>query len=52
MRARYLIARAAAELVEAEIRQSEAEHLDELSDALLEGKLSAAEAAGRLLSRR
>ena len=52
MRARYLIARAAAELVEAEIRRSEAEHLDELSDALLEGKLSAAEAAGRLLSRR
>lgn len=52
MRARYLIARAAAELVEAEVRQSEAARIDELSDALLEGRLSAAEAAVRLLAGR
>lgn len=50
MRARYLIARAAAELIEREVRQAGAERIDDLSDAVLEGNLSAAEAAARLLS--
>lgn len=52
MRARYLIARAAAELVEARVRQSDMERINTLSDALLEGRLSAAEAAVRLLGGR
>ncbi len=50
MRARYLIARAAAELIEAEVRQADTERIDILSDAVLDGSLSAPEAAVRLLS--
>ncbi|MCL4768706.1 MAG: methylmalonyl Co-A mutase-associated GTPase MeaB [Hyphomicrobiaceae bacterium] len=50
MRARYLIARAAADLIEAEVRQADTARIDSLSDAVLEGGLSAAEAAVRLLS--
>jgi len=50
MRARYLIARAAAELVAAEVRQAETERIDELSDSVLEGRLSATEAAGQLIA--
>lgn len=50
MRARYLIARAAAELVAAEVRQAETKRIDELSDSVLEGRLSAAEAAVRLVA--
>ena len=52
MRARYLIARAAAELIEAQIRQAETERIDSLADALLDGRISAAEAAFSLLSPR
>lgn len=50
MRARYLIARAAADLIAAEIRQADTERIDTLSDAVLEGRLSAADAAARLIS--
>jgi len=50
MRARYLIARAAAELIEAEVRQAETERIDALSDAVLDGSMTAPEAAGRLIS--
>lgn len=52
MRARYLIARAAAELIEAQIRQAETDRIEALSDALLDGRLTAAEAAVSLLSGR
>lgn len=51
-RARYLIARAAADLIAAEIRQAETHRIDALSDAVLNGSLSAAEAAARLIGRR
>lgn len=50
MRARYLIARAAAELIEAEVRQADTGKVDSLSDAVLDGSLTAAEAAVRLIS--
>lgn len=49
MRARYLIARAAADLVAEEIRQADTEEIDRLSDAVLEGSASAREAAVRLI---
>lgn len=51
MRARYLIARAAADLVEAEIRQAGSGRIDALSDAVLDGTMTAAEAAARLIAR-
>ena len=48
-RARYLIARAAADLVAARIRQGEGRHLDELSDRVLAGTLTPDAAAAALL---
>jgi LAO/AO transport system kinase len=50
-RARYLIARAAADLVAARIRDGAAAGIDELSDAVLEGKADPADTAISLLSR-
>lgn len=50
MRARYLIARAAAELIEAEVRQADTERIDALADAVLGGSLAASEAAVQLIS--
>lgn len=49
MRARYLIARAAAEMIAAKVRQADTEEIDRLSDAVLDGKVSAAEAAVSLI---
>ncbi len=49
MRARYLIARAAAELIEAEVRQAETARIRALCDAVLDGSLSASDAAARLI---
>ncbi len=51
-RARYLIARAAADLIAAEVRGADTARIDKLSDAVLEGSLSATEAAGRLIEKR
>ncbi len=51
-RARYLIARAAADLIAAEIRQAPAGQIEQLADAVLEGTLSASEAAARLIARK
>jgi LAO/AO transport system kinase len=48
-RARYLIARAAADLVAARIRQGEGHHLDDLSDRVLAGTLTPDAAAAALL---
>jgi LAO/AO transport system kinase len=48
-RARYLIARAAADLMVRRIKEGSAEGLDQLADAVLAGALSAEEAARRLL---
>jgi LAO/AO transport system kinase len=48
-RARYLIARAAADLVAAEIRQAATGRIEALSDAVLDGSLTAAEAATHLI---
>jgi LAO/AO transport system kinase len=49
-RARYLIARAAADLVAEQVRQGTNAGVDELSDAVLEGRMGPAEAAILLLS--
>jgi LAO/AO transport system kinase len=51
-RVRYLLARAAADLVAERIRAGEGEALDALVDAVLEGRLLPGEAALRLLDRR
>lgn len=48
-RARYLIARAAADLVAERVRQGSASGLDALADEVLAGALSPRDAAGRLL---
>ena len=48
-RARYLIARAAADAIAAEIKQAEAGRIDALSDAVLDGSMSAAQAAAKLV---
>lgn len=48
-RARYLLARAAADLVRARIREGAAEGVDDVSDRLLAGELTPREAAERLL---
>jgi LAO/AO transport system kinase len=48
-RARYLIARAAADLVAARVRQGNAGSLDELADRVLSGVVSPADAAETLL---
>jgi LAO/AO transport system kinase len=48
-RARYLIARAAADLVSARIKQGDGSHLDEMADRVLNGTLSPADAALNLL---
>lgn len=50
MRARYLIARAAADLIEAEIKQADTARIDGLADAVLDGSFTATEAAARLIS--
>ena len=52
MRARYLIARAAADLIAEQIRQADTEEIDRLADAVLEGSASAKEAAVRLMAER
>ena len=49
MRARYLIARAAAELIATEVRRAETRKVDTLTDAVLDGTLSAVDAARQLL---
>jgi len=49
-RARYLIARAAADLIAARIRHGEAAGIDALSDAVLEGRTAPADAAAALLA--
>lgn len=51
MRARYLIARAAADLIAEEIRQADTARIDALSKAVLDGSMTAAEAAAGLISR-
>ncbi len=48
-RARYLIARAAADLVAARVRQGAGASLDDLADRVLSGTLTPGEAAGHLL---
>ena len=48
-RARYLIARAAADLVADRIRAGQVGALDELADAVLAGALLPAQAAGKLI---
>jgi len=48
-RARYLIARAAADLVAARVRQGAGASLDDLADRVLSGSLTPGEAAGHLL---
>jgi LAO/AO transport system kinase len=47
-RARYLIARAAADLVAQRIRRGD-QSIDDLADAVLEGRLTAADAAVRAI---
>jgi LAO/AO transport system kinase len=49
-RARYLIARAAAELIAERIRKADAASIDELADAVLAGTITPADAAGQLLN--
>ncbi|HXF55237.1 MAG TPA: methylmalonyl Co-A mutase-associated GTPase MeaB [Hyphomicrobiaceae bacterium] len=49
-RARYLIARAAADLIAARIRHGAAAGIDALSDAVLEGRVAPADAAAALLA--
>jgi LAO/AO transport system kinase len=49
-RARYLIARAAADLVSARVRQGTDDKLEKLTDAVLAGTILPADAAGKLLS--
>ncbi len=51
-RARYLIARAAADLIASEIRQAPADRIEQLADAVLDGTLSATDAAARLIARK
>lgn len=51
-RARYLIARAAAELISAEIKRAETGRIDTLSDGVLDGSLSATDAAASLIGAR
>ena len=51
-RARYLIARAAADLIAAEIREAPVGQIEQLADAVLDGTLSANEAAARLIARK
>jgi LAO/AO transport system kinase len=48
-RARYLIARAAADLVAERVRKGRAEAVDELADAVLAGTLLPADAARKLI---
>ncbi|HEX5665387.1 MAG TPA: methylmalonyl Co-A mutase-associated GTPase MeaB, partial [Hyphomicrobium sp.] len=48
-RARYLIARAAADLVAARVRRGNVSRLDDLADRVLAGTLSPDEAAATLL---
>jgi LAO/AO transport system kinase len=48
-RARYLIARAAAELITERIRKADATSVDELADAVLAGAITPADAAAQLL---
>ena len=48
-RARYLIARAAADMVADRIRAGQAKELDELADAVLAGALLPAQAAAKLI---
>ena len=50
-RARFLIARAAAEMIAAHIRNDRDNQVGMLTDAVLTGEITAAEAAGRLLAR-
>ena len=50
-RARFLIARAAAEMIAALIRTDRDNQVDALTDAVLIGEITATEAAGRLLAR-
>jgi LAO/AO transport system kinase len=50
-RARYLIARAAADLVAERVRQGRAEAVDALADAVLAGELLPADAARKLIDR-
>ncbi len=50
-RARYLIARAAADLVAARVKAGEGERLDALSDAVLAGNMTPADAAADLVAR-
>ena len=50
-RARYLIARAAAELVGTRVREGAGGELDQLADAVLAGTLLPADAAAKLLKR-
>jgi LAO/AO transport system kinase len=50
-RARYLIARAAADLVAERIREGSGAELDQLADAVLDGALLPAEAAVKLMGR-
>ena len=50
-RARYLIARAAAERLARQVRETSGGDLDALADAVLSGTLSAEEAAARLIRR-
>jgi LAO/AO transport system kinase len=49
-RARYLIARAAADLVAERVRMGQGEHLDALADAVLAGAMLPADAAEKLMS--
>jgi LAO/AO transport system kinase len=49
-RARYLIARAAADLVATRIRDSAAPGIDTLSDAVLEGRMAPTDAAVSLVA--
>jgi LAO/AO transport system kinase len=50
-RARYLIARAAADLVSARVREGAGGELDQLADAVLAGTLLPSDAAAKLLNR-
>ena len=50
-RARYLIARAAADLIASLIRRGGPAALDRLADGVLNGEMTAAEAASRIVSR-
>jgi LAO/AO transport system kinase len=51
-RARYLIARAAADMVADRIRLGQGAELDDLADAVLAGALLPAQAAGKLVAKR